>query len=87
MKIISLEDNLEYVEYNRSYDPTDDMNSSIDREMALNRFTDRERRILELLEMGYTQEEIAEKMGVSHSTVKRAIRKIRENNDPFLDDV
>jgi len=43
--------------------------------------------VQELLIEGYTQEKIAEKLNVSISTVEREVRKLRESNERWLEDL
>jgi len=43
--------------------------------------------VQDLLIEGYTQEKIAEKLNVSISTVEREVRKLRESNERWLEDL
>jgi RNA polymerase sigma factor (sigma-70 family) len=51
----------------------DTLDDAIDMEAAIDTLTERQRDTLALWLLGYTQQEIAEKMGVNQSTVSRRL--------------
>lgn len=57
--------------------PTDLSDLRIDLEKALDRLTPKQRQAVELYRDGFTQQEIADKLGIHKSTVSRIFLKIR----------
>jgi len=76
---ISLDEHQEYVEDTTFNDPTDVLNSELDREFMLNKLSDRDKQVVLLLEEGYLAIEIAEKLGVSRQAIHQVLKRLRKS--------
>ena len=84
IQVISLEDNQDLVDSLCHADSVDEINGEIDRGLLLKTLTPKEKEIVLLLEQGFNQPEIAEKLKVNQSTICRIIGKLRHKLDKKL---
>ena len=74
---ISLEGNQQYIDSQASSNPMEEVENSIDREILMTKMSEKQRKIAEYLEDGYTQREIAVFLGVHYNTINTEIAKLR----------
>jgi len=76
-EVISLESNQQYIDSQASSNPMEEVESSIDRELLMAKLSERQRKIAEYLEQGYSANEIAGFIGVHFTTIHTQIRKMK----------
>jgi len=67
-----------------SYNPEGDIHHAIDWADFIDALSPRQKEIIRLLDDGYTQTEIAEKLGISQPTVSRELSIIQRLYDAFF---
>lgn len=75
-----IESTVSYISFDELYNYSDDYDFSedVESEDILNKLTERERKIVELKIQGYNSKEIGVRLGVSSSTVRTYLEKIRK---------
>ena len=75
---VSYDQNKDFVDDTAVFDPTNDLNEEIDRELLLKQLSPRDRKIIRMIENGYTYTEIGDEFGCSRQAIHRGVVKIRK---------